>query len=125
MPWPEEYLLMNSARIDIKIVKGASFLFKIVLNKSDKTPVDMSGFTGKAQLRDYNRNLLATFIVTTTNIGELLLELLPEQTSAISVSPSEDRTSIGRFDCLITDELGKKIIPVWGEVIFDLAETIE
>lgn len=123
MPWPEEYLLMDSARIDIKIVKGASFLFKIVLNKADKTPVDMSGFTGRAQLRDFDRNLLATFTVTTTSIGELLLELLPEQTSAISVSPSGDRTSIGRFDCLIADELGKKIIPVWGEVTFDLAET--
>lgn len=123
MPWPEEYLLMDSARIDIKIVKGASFLFKIVLNKADKTPVDMSGFTGRAQLRDFDRNLLATFTVTTTSIGELLLELLPEQTSAISVSPSGDRTFIGRFDCLIADELGKKIIPVWGEVTFDLAET--
>jgi hypothetical protein len=123
MPWPEEYLLIDSARIDIKIVKGASFFFKIVLNKSDRTPVDMSLFTGKAQLRDFDRNLLATFAVTLTNIGELFLELLPEQTLAISVSPSEDRTSIGRFDCLIEDEVGKKIIPIWGEVTFDLAET--
>jgi hypothetical protein len=125
MPWPEEYLLIDSARIDIKIVKGASFFFKIVLNKSDRTPVDMSGFSGKAQLRDFDRNLLATFAVTLTNIGELFLELLPEQTLAISVLPSEDRTSIGRFDCLIEDEIGKKIIPIWGEVTFDLAETVE
>lgn len=125
MPWPEEYLLMNSARIDIKIVKGATFFFKIGLNKADKTPVDMSGFTGKAQLRDFDRNLLATFTVTTTASGGLYLELLPEQTKAISVVPSDDRSSIGRYDAMVTDELGKKIVPVWGEVVLDLAETEE
>ena len=125
MPWPEEYLLMNSARIDIKIVKGATFFFKIGLNKADKTPVDMSGFTGKAQLRDFDRNLLATFTVTTTASGGLYLELLPEQTKAISVVPSNDRSSIGRYDAMVTDELGKKIVPVWGEVVLDLAETEE
>jgi len=125
MPWPEEYLLMNSARIDIKIVKGTTFYFKIVLNKSDGTPVNMTGFTGKAQARDFNRTVFADFAVTTTSIGELFLELTPEQTLAISVVPSEDQSTIGRFDTIITDNLGKKIVPVWGEVTFDLAETEE
>jgi hypothetical protein len=123
MPWPEEYLLMNSARIDIKIVKGATFYFKIGLNKSDKTPVDMTGFTGKAQLRDFNRNLISDFMVRLTSIGELYLELSPEQTAAISITTTEDRSSIGRFDAMVTDDIGKRIVPVWGEATLDIAET--
>ena len=123
MPWPIEWLECDSARIDITITKGATKYIKYQFLDGNKNPIDMSLFAGKAQVRDDSRNLLTEFIVTLDSDGWIILELTPEQTNSLTVDPPADKSIIGRYDVLITDNAGRKISPYWGNVSLDYLET--
>ena len=123
MPWPIEWLECDSARIDITITKGATKYIKYQFLDGNKNPIDMSLFAGKAQVRDDSRNLLTEFIVTLDSDGWIILELTPEQTNSLTVDPQADKSIIGRYDVLITDNVGRKISPFWGTVSLDYLET--
>lgn len=69
--------LSEPARLDLKIVTGDSFS-RTLRFLSDGAPVDLTGYTGRAQVRDRPAGkLLATFTVTipTPTNGEVIIAL--------------------------------------------------
>ena len=78
--------LTEPAKLDLKFVAGDSFLRSIKLLEPDSTPVDLTGLTGRAQIRDRpNGKLLADFTVTIPDplAGEVFFSLDATQTRAL------------------------------------------
>lgn len=75
--------LTEPARLDLKIVSGDSFTRTIRLQEQGGAPIDLTGLTGRAQIRDRPKGkLLAEFTVdipTPTN-GEVTFSLDTTQT---------------------------------------------
>ena len=77
--------LTEPARLDLKFVSGDSFS-RTILIKDENGPIDLTGLTGRAQIRDRpNGTLLAEFTVTipTPLTGEVVFSLTTAQTRAL------------------------------------------
>jgi|688.fasta_scaffold313455_2 hypothetical protein len=95
-----------SQPFDITIPAGEWFFLEITLKEStlpNALPINLTGFTAAAQLReDWDKPLLAEFTVTfpiPRTSGELRVMLTGEQTSALPVNRA-------RYDVFITDPYG-------------------
>ena len=79
--------LTEPARLDLKLVAGDSFRRSIVLKSSDGTPIDLTGLTARAQIRDRPAGKLLADITTTVDApttGEIVLTLTTVQTRALN-----------------------------------------
>ena len=77
-----------AGRYDITIEQGASFSLPITLNHYDNTAYNLTGYTGRGQLRRYHRStdIIVSFTVTidpTPTTGRLIVSLTAVQTGAI------------------------------------------
>ena len=78
--------LSEPATLNLKFVAGDSFSRTIRLLESDSTPIDLTGLTGRAQIRDRPKGkLLGTFTVTipTPTNGEVTFALTATETRAL------------------------------------------
>jgi hypothetical protein len=78
--------LTEPARLDLKLVAGDSFSRTVRLQEQNGDPIDLTGLTGRAQIRDRPKGkLLAEFTVTipTPTNGEITFSLDTTQTRAL------------------------------------------
>lgn len=78
--------LTEPARLDLKLVAGDSFTRTIRLQEQGGTAIDLTGLTGRAQIRDRPKGkLLAEFTVAipTPANGEVVFSLDTTQTRAL------------------------------------------
>lgn len=78
--------LTEPAKFDLRIVAGDSFVRTILLKEADGTAIDLTGLTGRAQVRDRPKGkLLAEFDVdiATPATGEVVFSLTATQTRAL------------------------------------------
>lgn len=78
--------LTEPARLDLRFVAGDSFSRTIALKDENGDPIDLTGLTGRAQIRNRpNGDLLADFTVSipTPANGEITFSLDTTQTRAL------------------------------------------
>lgn len=99
-----------SIRADFVIDQGTDFATIINIEDDNDEPLDLSSYTGIAQVRRHpTSSTFYSFVVTLGSDGTLILGMNDTVTS--SIPP-------GRyvFDCLITDTSDKTTKIIWGTV---------
>lgn len=86
---------MSAGIYDITIEQGADFVRQITINQANGTPMDLTGYTGRAMVRKKysSTSASATFTVTFANdrtTGVVTLSLTATQTAAIPAGESVD-----------------------------------
>ena len=78
--------ITEPGKLNITITAGTSFHKELILKDASGTVIDLTGYTGYAQIRKGSRqNLLATFTVTITAIeGKVELDLSKTETAGLS-----------------------------------------
>lgn len=80
--------ISEPAKLNFTIVRGDSFTKTVIVQESDGTPIDLTGYVGRAEIRQgYGGTLLDSFTVAipTPSNGEVTMSLDATQTvSAIS-----------------------------------------
>jgi hypothetical protein len=78
-----------AGRFDIVLEQGASFVLPLTLRHADNTAFDLTGYTGRGQIRKFHRStsVIASFtvvmdVVPTT--GKLTVSLTAVETAGIS-----------------------------------------
>jgi hypothetical protein len=120
---------MDAGKVNLTIAKKASFDYtfyvldvynpKLLPNDPAQTPVNLTGCTGTAKVKDkIGGTVLATFTVTFPNaaLGEVLLHLDASVTSALSFTK-------GVWDIFIAFPSGKVEKYLEGNVVLDLNVT--
>lgn len=105
------------AKRDIEIVRGDDYSHLITFVNEDETPLDLTGYTGQAQIRKTPADTdapEATFTVTiaTPLTGEVLVELDAVQ--------SADLPAVKKhyyWDLELTTDTGQIVTPLGGKVI--------
>ena len=121
---------MSAGNHNIYIEQGASWTYNIVVNQTDNIPVDLTGYTGKCQIRPQagSSTLYAEVKVEFLDQinGKITLSLTDEQTSAIP-STGQDNTDFNNYvyDLTITDSLGMTIRLLNGNVLLSPGVTKE
>jgi len=97
-----------AGRYDITIEQGADFELPLTLQHSDGTAYNLTGYTGRGQIRKYHRSATITVSFTVTiptpltlpTTGQLTISLTAVQTAAIPAGE------------LITDERSKYVYDI-------------
>ena len=105
---------VERVRYDLVVYKGNDFRMYVYFKDVNGDPVDLSGWTGYAQVRDEKSasgNLLCTFDVTVSGSeGKVTMELTDDETS-----PAGNK---GYYDLLMVDDEGFDETYVEGLVTF-------
>lgn len=105
---------VERVRYDLTVYKGNDFRMFVYFKDLNNDPVDLTGWTGFAQIRDEKKasaNLLSTFVVTVEGLtGKVTMELIDSETS-----PDGNR---GFYDLLMVDDEGFDETYVEGLVTF-------
>lgn len=106
----------TSTRHNLTIDIGRDFREWYGFRNEDDTPIDLSGATLKAQIREQSSSasaLIAEFTIDTAQAanGDIYLTLNDGQTAAITQSK-------GYYDILVTDASGTDETWIYGDVIF-------
>lgn len=79
---------MAASKLDLDIEQGATFTLTVTLTHPNGLPIDLTGFTGKSQIRKVHGDslVLADFDVTITDPtkGIILMQLTNVQTLALN-----------------------------------------
>lgn len=121
---------------EIEIVEGASFSLGFVLSEvddfGDKTPVDLTGFTIKSQIRrtylkDAPVILDFTTVLDQPAQGSFALTLTSQQTALLELQslPEDPTMSLGFYDIFLTSPTGSRSLLLRGNVIYHHAVTKE
>ncbi len=78
-----------AGRYDITIEQGATFSLPLSLKNSDNTAFNLTGYTGRGQIRKYHRSttIVASFTVTisvTPTDGTLTVTMTAAETAALA-----------------------------------------
>lgn len=92
---------MASAKIDLKVEKGATFKKRLIIKDSNKNPIDLTGYIARMHIRPNARSSVIIMDLTTTN-------------SRILITPLQ-----GQIDLIITDE-DTSGITFNGSALYDL-----
>lgn len=107
-------MAVERVRYDLTVYKRNDFKMFVYFKKVDDTPVDLTGWTGYAQIRadkDANAELLATFDVTIEGLdGKVTMVLTDDETN-----PDGNK---GYYDLLMVDDEGFDETYVEGLVTF-------
>jgi hypothetical protein len=107
-----------AGRLDLTIDQGADFSLPLTLRHTDNTAYDLTGYTGRGQIRKYHRST-TTIVSFTVDIdvvpttGKLTVSLTANQTAAIPAGEEvTDTRSKYVYDVEIVDGSGvvKRII---------------
>jgi len=105
---------------NLYVDQGSDFSFTVDLTNSDGSVMDLTGYTGAAEVKKSysSSSAAATFsVIVTEATGQLTLELTDTQTAALEY---------GRYvyDCVITASGGDKTRIVEGQVIVTPGVTV-
>jgi hypothetical protein len=110
-------------RLDLELHQGASLLpVRHTLNNPDNTPVDLTGYLVRGQIR---KTALATTVVadfactfaSPRTLGWYEFSLTDEQTAAITCGPKiTDPDSLYEYDIELEDAAGNVRCTLWGLV---------
>jgi len=114
----------ETPRYDITIIEGADFTLSLVLEE-DGAPMDLTGYTAQAQLRESYEQAAPLVIAFRTDIinpaiGELILSLTGAQTTNLfaAVTPQRPRQLAGYYDVFITSPTDAVKYLLGGRVIY-------
>lgn len=115
----------------IKITEGASFGLSMVLSSVDdlgvKTPINLTGYTIKSQIRkNYTQTspVIREFLITILNPekGEFSISLTDEETADIKPTPAPPsmlaETPLGYYDIFMTAPTGTVSLLLQGPVTY-------
>lgn len=113
----------------IRITEGATFALSMVLSSVDdlgvKTPIDLTGYTIRSQIRkNYVQTspVIREFLVTITSPenGEFSLSLTDSETADIEPAPPSmlAETPLGYYDILVTAPTGTVSLLLQGPVTY-------
>ncbi|MPM97973.1 hypothetical protein SDC9_145154 [bioreactor metagenome] len=103
---------MRSGELDIYIEQGTTWQLDLTIQQSDGTPMDLTGYTGRCQIRSsaitQSESATPTVTVTDPVNGKLTLSLSAEETSAIKVNGGS-YASISQqvYDVELIDGMGR------------------
>ena len=103
---------MSAGELDLEIEQGTTFLSTVTLQNDDLTPVDLTGFSLKAQIRETPNNAILAAEFTIDNpspaTGSFDIYLTPTQTSAIKAhgKSAKDKARYV-WDIELTDGAGR------------------
>lgn len=105
---------MKAGNKQIEIWRGVDFSETFWFQDADGDPLDLTGYTGRGQIRatrSESAALLATFSVAIdATEGTVTLSLTDVQTAAIT-------PSVGEFDVLLTSADGFDSVNIWGRAL--------
>lgn len=109
-------MLNGPTEHDLEIYKGDDFEETLEFESSPGVPLDLTGWSGKAQCRTRRKRsatLIVEFTVTipTPANGQVILTLTDTQTEAITRAK-------GYWDLMLTDDSDINETYAYGEVIF-------
>lgn len=106
---------MAASIYDLIIEQGTTFSLTIILKKPNKIPFDLSGYTGRSQIRKNHAatDVMASFSVTVPSPqkdGKVVMSLTDEQTSSLPSS------STGVYDLELESPTGEVTRILQGKV---------
>lgn len=118
-----------SNEYEIQITEGATFALSLQLSKKDelggKTPVDMTGYTVRSQIRKnfvQSSPVIREFVtdIVSEERGEFILYLDAEATADIAPAPPSllAKTPLGYYDIFITNNFGSVSRLMGGPVTY-------
>lgn len=108
-----------ASRKDLTLYQGADYSLSLQLKQPDGAVVDLTGWTGKSEIRNRaGGRLLATFglDINTTKVNTIILSLPYTTTTTIQQGEYE-------WDLFLQDAVGKRSKYLEGKVIVDPAVT--
>lgn len=106
---------MSASVYDIVIEQGSTFSLTVLLKKPNKIPFDLTGYTGRSQIRKNHAdtNVIAAFSVAVASPqkdGKVVMSLTDEQTAALAVIS-------GVYDLELESPTGEVTRIVQGRVV--------
>lgn len=113
-----------SSVYDLVIEQGATFSLTITLKKPNKLPFDLTGYTGRSQIR---KNYAATDVIASFSVavpspqkdGKVVMSLTDEQTAALAIisgvydleleSPTGEVTRVLQGKVVVSPEVTRPI----------------
>ena len=115
---------MKPQRFDFEVYQGDTFQFDLILKAGD-VPVDLTGWTVKAQIKNYGDNTLAatpaldTTIAADPTLGKIVIKLSDTGTSALAPTAiATDGMAVGeyKYDVQATDSYGNVRTFIGGKI---------
>ena len=114
---------MSNTPVDypLTIIKGRTFSFDVYVHDSEGDPIDITDWTGKAQIRKTSSpdaDLLTSFVITLEDVATAKFTCL------IATADTKVASDSGYWDLVLTNADGHSYSYLAGEVTFSVLPTV-